>query len=295
MSARKGSAGPSESQKPAASDGDSKDILITKNTTDTAETAEQRAAMVETQSSFFRRRINNDAKAIMSGLWDEVKKPYKPKQVKDEEAIQWRNEVQRQEKIDEWMKAARKPSKGTGSLEESRYRVIMAMRKDSGFSSLAKKIPEPTKPASMIKPAPAPVSTAVPTQAFFPVSLPAASSVPALSPPGTSSNSLKRKELEGKSVVKQEIINIDQDDEEPAPEPEQSDYEPEAEAVVQREQRANKRQRTGDVSQPKQTFHNEDFELQLEEVRLKGQLQEVQIRRRMVAAKRRVEEAKQTK
>lgn len=86
---------------------------------------------------------------------------------------------------------------------------------------------------------------------------------------------------------------MEEDDEEPELEPEQSDYEPEEEAVVRREERAHKRQRTGDfATQLKKSSHEEDLDFQLEELRLKGLLQELQIRRKMAALKRRNEEAK---
>lgn len=193
----------------------------------------------------------------MMGDWDKVKKPYKPMEIKDEKSIQWRTEVQRQEKMNAWLEAARKPWKKTGSIEESRYRVIMEMRNDSGFANIAKKIDKPPKPASMNPPEPVPT---------LPVVMPVAS-------PVTLPDSLKRKAPSGKAV-KQEIIDLDEEGEEAGPE--QSDYDPEEDATVKREERANKRRRNGDfATQLKQSVDQEDLELQLEELRLKAKLQEV--------------------
>lgn len=230
----------------------------------------------------------------MGGLWDKVKKPYKPKEIIDEKSSQWRTEVQRQEKMNMWMEAASKPK--TGSIEEARYRVIMEMRNDSGFSTLAKKIPEPSKPASMRTPEPPPIPTPAPVPP--PVQVPTSAPVPPPAsrptPPVSPSDSFKRKATGGKDAVKQEIIDLDEDEDVPEQaEQEQSDYEPEDDASLRREKRAAKRQRTGDfATQLQLSAHEEDLQFQLEEARLKGELQAVQIRRKMAALKRRTEEKK---
>lgn len=164
----------------------------------------------------------------------------------------------------------------------------MEMRSDSGFANIAKKIPPPTKPASMIKPP-------TPTPGPLPASLPVNLSLAKPSSPAISPDSLKRKAPGDITGIKQETINLDDDDDDndEEQEHEQSDYDPTEEAIVQRVKRANKRQRTGDsATQLKQSAHEEDLEYQLEELKLKSQLQEVQLRRRMAALKRRNEEAK---
>lgn len=235
----------------------------TENTTDPA--VQPAARKKSTQTDTFRCRINNDAKAIMKGLWHDVKPPYKPRDIKSDVAnsSEWRTELQRQEKIDGWMLAT---STTPGKIEMVRYRIIMKMRSDPSFIKIANKIPEPCKPAAMIKPATVAMSTPTSTPTFFPTS-----------------SSLKGG---SKTACKREIIDVEDNDE---------DSLLESHPQLQQDH-LKKRQRTGDfATQLKQSSsHNEDLELQLEEVRLKAQLQEVQIRRKMAVVKRRDEEAQKS-
>lgn len=228
----------------------------------------------------------------MKGRWEDIQKPYKAKEIKDDKAPEWRIEVQREKKLHTLKAAGNKPSK-SGSLEESRYNVIMEMRNDSGFAAVAKGIPPPTKPASMNKPpapAPLPVSTTK-LASSLQVTLPVALSSSAANSPA----SLKRKAPGDITTFKKEVIDVDDDDDdddEPKPGVE-SDYEPEDEDTNKRENRAKKRQRTGDfATQLKQSASEEDLEFQLKEHKLKTQLQEMQLQHKLATLKRRKQEGK---
>ncbi|KJX99142.1 hypothetical protein TI39_contig372g00026 [Zymoseptoria brevis] len=137
--------------------------------------ADSNEASFTSQRARLLNRVNANARAVMEGLWDNIKKPYKPTSTParpdDEE---WKSLVSLQDKFVRWV-AERRACKTREAKEELSYKIIMECRED--FPKIAsREFEEPDLPDSMkprdpvATPTPEPEESAQPEAPTLPVS-----------------------------------------------------------------------------------------------------------------------------